>query len=237
MLLEFLICEPADAYHSKSKEYLTSHALADFRESPLLYRKRQLGLLKAEGNRAAFLIGQATHTLVLEGRQAYEEWVGRHGLTAPQAALVEEMAAAVGCHPIAKELLAEGVAEGVVRCEYRDIPCQARLDWLNPVRGLIDLKTCENLKFFENDVKTFGYVHQLAFYRALLAQVFGEKFPAYLVAVEKREPFRCGVWRIDPDVLDVAERENEVAIDRLAQCRQMNYWPTGYEELRVLNHI
>ncbi len=262
--LDFLLREPAEVYHAKSKEHLTSHALADFRENPLLYRKRQLGLV-VEEDRPAFQVGRAAHTLILEGRdayrrqyafggptnpatgklfdsrsKAYQEWAERQAkpvLTDRQAALVEELAAAVQRHPVAGELLAEGVPEGVIRRDYRGVPCQARFDWLNPSQGLVDLKTCDHLKYLEADARSFGYMHQLAFYRALLALQTGEVLPVYLIAVEKREPYRCGVWRIDPGVLAVAEQDNEAALERLVRCRQLDHWPTGYEELRVLDHL
>jgi hypothetical protein len=262
--LGFLIREPAEVYHTRSKEHLTSHALADFRENPLLYRKRQLGLV-VEEDRPAFQVGRAAHTLILEGRdayrrqyafggptnpatgklfdsrsKAYQEWAERQAkpvLTDRQAVLIEELAAAVQRHPVAGELLAEGVPEGVIRRDYRGVPCQARLDWLSPAKGLVDLKTCDHLKYLEADARSFGYLHQLAFYRALLALETGEVLPVYLIAVEKREPYRCGVWRIDPNVLAVAARDNEAALERLVRCRQLDHWPTGYEELRVFDHI
>jgi hypothetical protein len=158
-------------------------------------------------------------------------------LTDSQAALVEELAAAVQRHEIASGLLAEGVPEGVVRCDYRNVPCQARFDWFNPAKGLIDLKTCDNLKYLEADARSFGYLHQLAFYRALLAMTSGEQVSVYLVAVEKREPYRCGVWRIEPGVLDIAERDNEATLERLKYCQANDTWPTGYEELRVFNRL
>lgn len=262
--LAFLIREPAEVYHARSKEHLTSHALADFRENPLLYRKRQLGLI-IEEDRPAFQVGRAAHTLILEGRdayrrqyafggptnpatgklfdsrsKAYQEWAERQAkpvLTDRQAALVEELAAAVERHPVAGELLAEGVPEGVIRRDYGGVPSQARLDWLNPAKGIVDLKTCDHLKYLEADARSFGYLHQLAFYRALFALATGDVLPVYLIAVEKREPYRCGVWCIEPNVLAVAERDNEAALERLVRCRQLDHWPTGYEELRVFDHI
>ena len=66
-----------------------------------------------------------------------------------QAALIENMNAAVRAHEHAAALLADGVAEGVVRAEYCGVPCQARLDWLNPERGIVDLKTCDNLDWLQ----------------------------------------------------------------------------------------
>jgi len=217
--LRFLIREPAEVYHARSKDYLTAHALNDFRRCPLLYRRKELGLIP-ERDSAAYLIGRAAHTLILEGRQRYEreyaiggpinprtgqpygertkafaEWAERQNrpvLSDTQAALVEQMAAAVGDHLFARELLAEGVAEGVVRCEYAGHRCQARIDWINPIdgRGIVDLKTADELDSLELAAKALGYIHQLAFYRSLVAQVSGHVLPVHIVAVEKREPLK-----------------------------------------------
>jgi len=64
----FLVRESAEVYQAKAAEYLTSYRLADFRRCPLLYRKKNLGLVEDE-DRPAFLVGRALHTLVLEGQQ------------------------------------------------------------------------------------------------------------------------------------------------------------------------
>ncbi len=148
--LRFLIREPADVYHAKAKDFLSAHALNEFRRCPLLYRKKELGLVP-ERDTAAYLIGSAAHTLILEGRERYQrefavggpinpktgqpfgsqtkafaEWAAQQSkpvLSDAQAALVEQVAAAVRGHVFARELLAEGVAEGVVRCEYAGHRC------------------------------------------------------------------------------------------------------------------
>jgi hypothetical protein len=211
------------------------------------------------------VIGRAAHTLILEGREEYErrfavggpvnprtgnvygpktkayaKWAqaqGRPVLTDAWAVTVEAVHASAQSHPLMRELLSAGTAEGVVRATHRGIPCQARLDWLNPTLGLVDLKTCDHIARFARDVKQLGYFHQLAFYRTMLAEVTGELVPARLVAIEKSEPFRCGVWLVAPDVLAAAQRENEEAMERLARCRELDHWPTGYEELRVFDQF
>ena len=45
------------------------------------------------------------------------------------------------------------------------------------------------------------------------------------------------VWIVDPQVLSIAERENEAAIERLKDCESEDRWPTGYEDLRLLDVI
>ncbi len=259
-----IIHESADVYHAKAKHYLSSHALADFRRSPLLYHKKQSGLIP-DDDRPAYLLGCAAHTLILEKREEFErqfavggpvnpktgevygsrtkafaEWAAAQGkpvLTVDQAALIEQMAAGVSSHEIAARMLALGEAEGVVRTEYCGLPCQIRIDWLNPDLGIVDLKTCDDLTWFEADARRYGYAYQLAFYRSVLRQVTPVDVSVYLIAIEKKEPFRCGVWRVGEEVLGTAKQENEQAIGRLKACRQRNQWPTGYEEMRTFDYL
>ena len=259
--LRFLTREPAEVYHAKAKDNLSSHWLAEFRRCPLLYRRKRLGLIPRRES-TAFLVGQAAHVLILEGRERYEaefavggpinpktekpygpttkafaEWAERIGkpvLSDDQAAVIEQMAASVKAHIFARELLATGIAEGVVRREYGGHPCQIRLDWINPIegRGLVDLKTTDNLNSFEDSIDTYGYVYQLAFYRSVVGEAIGRTLPVHIIAVEKREPFRCGVWVIDESLLDQAQHENEQAMAELEACQQRGLWPTRYESLR-----
>ena len=257
---DFLICEPAEVYHAKAGEYLSSHLLGDFRKCPLLYHRKRCGLL-ADEDRPAYLVGRAAHTVILEGfevfhqtyavggpvnpktgqpfgasTKAWAEWAEAQGkpvLTAEHYNLVMRMAEGVKENAEANGLLAEGVAEGVVRTEYCGVACQIRMDWLNPQRGIVDLKTADDLQWFEADARRYGYSHQLAFYRAVLAQVIGAWKPVYLIAVEKKEPHRCGVWRVSDDTLSIAQQENEAAIRRLRHCEALGNWPSGYEDVRV----
>ena len=56
-----------------------------------------------------------------------------------------------------------------------------------------------------------------------------------LFADEKREPMRCGVWKLTVGILESCALENERAIAALRKCRRENTWPTGTEEMRVLD--
>lgn len=260
----FITCEPDHIYRQKSKDNLGSHALADFRRCPWLFHKKELGLI-ADEDRPAYLVGRAAHTLILEGRQrfaaeyavggpinprtgspfgsntkAFREWADAQGkpvLTDDQNYLIEQMAAGIDMNSVAIKLLATGVPEGVVRTRYIDTPCQTRMDWFSSHDGIVDLKTCDDLTWFEADARRYGYVHQMAFYRAVLCEVAGERYPVHIIAVEKREPFRCGVWRVGEDVLGIAEKENEEAMRRLQRCRERGEWPTGYEDVRVFDYL
>jgi hypothetical protein len=86
-------------------------------------------------------------------------------------------------------------------------------------------------------VRAFGYVYQLAFYRGLLAAVSGIYLPVHIIAVEKREPFRCGVWQVAPHVLERAQHENEQAMADLRRCRETGNWFTRFEGLRLIDQL
>lgn len=259
--------EPARDYHAKAKDYLSSHRLSDFRKSPMLYYKKQEGLIP-DHDSPAYLEGRAAHSLILEGHAAYEaefvtdarapvnprtgkpfgptsdkykEWADeqdREVITSDIATRVEAMNASVRSHEHASRLLTTGIAEGVVRTTYLGMPCQIRMDWFNVNQNAIcDLKSGDDLDYLIYDSKRYGYPWQIAFYRAVLANAMEGSvtdIPCYLIAVEKKEPYRCGVWNLADDVLAVCQAENEQAMERLRECRRSGIWQTGYEELRTM---
>ena len=259
--LNILTDEPADVYHGKAAQFLSSHQLITFMRCPYLYAKKRAGLIQ-DVDSPAYFLGRAAHTRILEGDRVYESEYAIGGPINPstgkpygsttkkflewqdeqqkpvipfeKADLIEAMNAGVRMNPVACELLAQGKAEGVVRVMYRDFPCQIRIDWLNPELGIVDLKTCDDLTWFETDARRFNYVHQLAFYQAVLEQTIEIQVPIYIMGVEKKEPFRCGVWQIPEESLIQARAENEAAMERLRDANRDERFVTGYEELRYL---
>lgn len=262
--LDFLLREPAGVYHAKAKDHLSSHALAEFRRCPLKFRRKELGLVP-DRDSAAYALGRAAHVLIIEGRERFEaefavggplnpktgqpfgqatkafsEWaasVGKPVISEADLALLQEMHASVRGHLFARELLTQGVAEGVVRAEYCGTACQARIDWMNPLddRGIVDLKTCDDLDDFGRDVHRYGYPHQMAFYREVVVQACGVEPAVHLIAVEKREPYRTGVWQLARRLLDRAADENVAAIEELKRCRASGVWPTRFESMRLID--
>jgi hypothetical protein len=260
--LSVLQTEPADEYHARATDFLSSHQLLDFMKCPWLHFKKRSGLI-VDQESTAYMIGRAAHCRILEGRDVYEssfalggpvnpktgrpfgantkafsEWAEAQGkpvLSHDNVELIENLAAGVAMNDEAIDLLLYGRAEGVVRVEYCGTSCQIRIDWTHPHRGVVDLKTCDDLTWFEADAKRYRYVNQMSFYQAVLAEIIGEYVPVHIVAIEKRQPFRCGVWRVSDDSLAVARSENEASIRRLISCREDGHWPTGYEEVRVLD--
>lgn len=276
----WLLDMTADEYHAATKrnEFTTSHRLNLFRKCPALYKKTIDGEI-VEGDTAAFAFGRATHVYIIEGKEKFDaEYVVSDGpinektgkpygkLTAAYAkwaaeqpkpvvgtedfAMLQKMREAVHAHPVAKDLLASGIAEGTIRTTWDGEPVQARLDWFDPERNLVvDLKTCADVDRFGYDIRDFGYIPQMAFYARCVCLARGGEsdatatgFPAcYLVAVEKKEPFRVSVVNIVALTLADAVfqhmggeswRDDACAmVDELKRCRETGVWPTRYEKV------
>lgn len=270
----YLLDIPADEYHAATKrnEYTTSHRLNLFRKCPALYKKTVDGEI-VEGDTAAFQLGRATHTMILEGMErydaeyttsdgptnpktggaygratkAYQEWAAQQAMPVigtDDFALMAKMRMAVHAHPVAADILKQGFAEGTIRTEWDGEPVQARLDWFDPERGILaDLKTCADIDRFGYDIRDFGYTTQMAFY----VECIGLAAPVlvlskvYLIAVEKKEPYRVAVVKFFPMTLvegNKADRlptkwglGNDACIRELKKCRETGVWPTRYEEV------
>ena len=155
--------------------------------------------------------------------KAYAEWASKQDvpvLSVADAAIVEEMAASVASHESARLYLTGGWAEGVVRARMGNeggVPCQARIDYVLPSPEgdgvhIVDLKTCRDLDQFEDDVYEYGYLYQLAWYIQMAKMAGAKALDPFIVAVEKREPYRCGVWLPQAKVIEQAGQANRVAL-------------------------
>ena len=264
-VLDFIIREPEEAYHARSKsgEYLSSHMLARFREMPFKYHATITGAYQ-EPERSEYAFGSAAHKLILEGieafeaaytvsdgpvnertgknygkdTKAYQDWLSMQTgeiITTADFNEITKMAQSITRHPEIPEKILRpgGIAEGVVRAEIEGVKCQIRMDYFHPDVGIIDLKTCRDISFFDYDMRNYGYAFQMAFYRAVLKEVSGINFPVYVVAIDKTDFHVCGYWHIPAAELDVAERINGAGIRRLKECRESGIWPTGYERKQI----
>ena len=69
--LGFLVHELEEEYRAKSKDYLDSEQLGDFREDAFLFHKRQRGLVPPESYRDAD-VDRAAQICILLGRDYYQ---------------------------------------------------------------------------------------------------------------------------------------------------------------------
>lgn len=186
-------------------------------------------------------INERTGKSYAVGTKAHDEWLAANGYAREQvindaeADALGRMAGMVRNHSVAAAYLEFGWPELVVRADLHGVPCQIRMDWLTcDAQGnhvIIDIKTTEDMTWFESDARRYGYPHQFAFYRDVF-QTTGVAVQVAVIVVEKKEPFRVSVWHMPVEVLDYHSAENRDALEHFKYCRQHDEWPTGYEAVR-----
>jgi hypothetical protein len=179
------------------------------------------------------------------GTKAHDEWMTANGLDRDHVITDEEsnaliaMANAVKRHDEAKRLLSFGWPELVIRLDMGGVLCQIRMDWFTHNNfhdnAIIDLKTTEDMTWFESDARRYGYTNQLAFYRDVFQAQTGEPVMIKVIALEKKFPFRVGLWELPNEVLDAYSNENALILESLKICQLTGDWPTGYENPRVFS--
>ena len=223
--LDTFIIESSEVYHSKRNDYLTSSQLKRF----LGFPDGMKDSVPDEIRKQNFLIGKVAHSMILEGRTAFEEEFlkgkssSQQILKDSQIKLIEELNVAVQANPQARKLLQTGFLERVVRALYCDLPCQIRIDWFNPFHGLVDLKTTDSLDQFDWEVRTYRYYEQLAFYRYVLKEATDVTVPVFFIIVGKKE-MKCEVREVPFGQLDGIETENRKALEQMAAARQPGQW-------------
>lgn len=237
LLREFVAC-PA-AYH----DILQGKARGNESDAMRLGKAAHKLILEGEhAYRGAFLVGgpfnERSGKYYASSSLAFSRWLDDNGLdrravvTPAEHEILLRLAESARRHPEIALLLGAGWPERSVRAVCDGVACQARLDWLRPDGVAVDLKTVADIARFEADAGRFGYLHQFAFYRdvALAAGAVGLDMVA--VVLEKKPPFRAGVWRFSAETLLPYSAQNRLALARLLRCRERGLWPTGYEKPR-----
>ncbi len=247
---------------ASSGEYVSSTMLREFRLCPAQYRDivaqkverqdtdafrfgRALHVLLLEGEtvfRSRYAIGgpynERTGRSYSPDSKAFDQWLEENGflkrqvVTDSEFAVMQRMVSSARAHEEIARLLSEGWPELSARSVIEDIQCQARLDWLRSDAVAVDVKTTSDIGRFESDARRFGYLHQFAFYRDVCRAAGAGEIDMIAAVVEKKAPFRSGVWHFSADTLEPYAVENRTALRTLACCRETNAWPTGYERLR-----
>lgn len=143
--------------------------------------------------------------------------------------------------PKAARYLDSGKPEVAIRGNLYGVQSQSRLDWWKEDENtLLDLKTCDNIDSFSKDLFFRGYDRQMAFYRKMLQGTGVGSIKVKILAMEKKEPYRVGIFSLGAATLDLAEA---TIMKRLGQFRhvQQTYgsdpWPRsmvyGEVELEV----
>lgn len=194
--------------------------------------------------------GKPTHILVPEGMKlttkAGKEWKAEQTLTvlgSQYAGLFDHGVRHVRENHTARDLIEASDEQVTLRREWDGIPgLQARPDWLcvggceasgwQPVAP--DLKTTISLNSFGRSVVDYAYHVQAALVATCLqgADVTGSVHP--LIVVEKASPYRCQVFWLSPEYVQLGAQRAYATLSRLAEHYESGEWPQTTEDSTTL---
>lgn len=143
---------------------------------------------------------------------------------------------AVFAHPKARALLeSPGPTEvsGIWQDMETGVLCKGRPDHLAPEyrKGptIVDLKSTDDASplAFRASVFRFGYHLQAGHYDDGFTQLMQPWEHVALIAVEKKEPFGCVVYRVLDEVVKAGKDQLRGLLAKYAECERNDMWP-GY---------
>jgi hypothetical protein len=200
-----------------------------------------------------FSLGTAAHQMFLEGIDSvavcpFDNWktkaaqeakaearaYGKIPMLAVQydecLAMVDAIRRQSDEHPTEPALFADGKAEQTLVWEEDGVLCRARLDWLrDDLVATDDLKTCRASANPEQWTRTafgIGADIQQAFYTRGIRAVTGRDPIFRFVVAETVPPYAISVVSMGSDVLAIANKKIDYALDKWRRCLDSGKWPS-----------
>ena len=199
-----------------------------------------------------FDVGNVCHQVFLEGIDAvaivpFDDWrtkaakderdaardAGKIPLLARDYERVEEMLVAVRAQLAVRDdaLFENGKPETTLVWEERGVTLRARLDWLLDDESEIhDLKTTSRSanpeSWCRSTLFNIGADVQAALYSRGVAVFTGTRRPEFkFVVCETEPPYPISVVAMGPDVLTLADKKIDWALDLWRRCLETDTWP------------
>jgi hypothetical protein len=233
-------------YHSGAG--IGSSQLKDFLISPgLFFYNHVLGFKKKETD--SLRLGKIAHYAVLEprhfldnyrimpdfgdlrsskNREAKSIWLndqppGVIVITEDERTLITRICESIAEHPIAVELLKDGIPEmsGYWIDQTTKILLRVRPDFRTRSKIIVDLKTCRSAKYriFQKDCYDLNYSLSVGMYITGASIIDGVQYNDFdFIAVEKYEPIITEVFVADDEFIDYGKSQFRIALDGLAEC-------------------
>ena len=241
---------------------MTAHMLRLFARSPLLYFNTISQPRPADTN-PAYKFGRAVHAYILQGEDVFNETFIAHDgpvnqktgkpygptsnayieffaamnktpVSMDEFSIIRKMDVAVSQHKDVK--LNDGIAEAVLQATWNGVNCASKMDWISQDGShLVDVKSCDSLEGFKYDINQYNYLQQMGFYWNMLKLNGANPTCVELLAVEKKDPYRAGLFRIDTRVLEEEAEGIGKLLDEYKECKAMNVWPPRFEDVVMIS--
>lgn len=227
----------SEQYHARP--HMSATKLKNFLKSPAHYK----AALELTADTPASRFGRMCHSFILEPKEfdaTYEPFDLDRRTKAGKAewARIQE----AGLEPIKPEkldtmidmrhaigsLIPAGDSEVTFEAVIEGVECQCRVDRIDALGRVYDLKTCQDITAVDRVFYSYGYDIQTVFYQMVM-DASGHGFGGMeFIFVEKTAPHDVAVREMDLTVRAPVERQIREALKRFRDCRAKDYWP-GFE--------
>jgi hypothetical protein len=235
-----------DTYHGieANRAYVSHSQIKAWQQCPSRWHAEFIAGTYTRPESDALLIGSYVDMAITQPAE-FAEWaesVGvlkKDGKPYSKFELADRMIAAVKASSLAISLLS-GDSQRILTTTMHDVPVRMMADDLNRVANtMTDLKTTRDLDNTEWNTEAherqhwityWSYWQQVAFYQAIVELVEGWTPDPWIVAVDKGDPPRVGVYQMhgygDADtMLDMAWNDIETALKAMASYRNIDTPP------------
>lgn len=137
------------------------------------------------------------------------------------------MVDSIASHPIASELLKDGVPErsGYFRCPRTGLLLKFRPDFYRQGETTIDIKSCRSAKFrdFQRSAYELGYPTSAGMYLDGASMIDGKKRDDFIfIAVEKEAPWLVEVYVADQELIEFGQKKYREGIVEISKCLKVH---------------
>jgi hypothetical protein len=115
--------------------------------------------------------------------------------------------------------------------------CKTRFDLCSHHDWVYDLKTTGDAspESFSRDIARYGYHIQAYFYLKAYKAAFGKTAKGFrFIAAEKKYPYAVAVYEASPAMIQRGGDLVEDALERLAECKASDCWPSYSDEVETI---
>lgn len=166
---------------------------------------------------------------------AEQRKAGRVVLTIKEVDTIKGMALELATHPFVQAGALNGLIERSIfwKDKKTGIYCKSRPDSIPTASAdFFDYKSTTSVHYrqIQRAIDTLGYHQQAALVRQGCREVLGldttaTQFTFIFLFQEKTEPFAVRDVHLKTSAIDLGERQNRAALDRMAYCLKVNHWP------------
>lgn len=241
-----------DSVYRGIKDHISISELNLLDKAPIVFKKYIIDGVERKKSKA-LRIGTLWHTVLLEPekigdfivsrsddertlffKEAEKEAKEKNTIAVSKKELDQALTARdeIMSHPKIKTLLQGALVERAMFWESDGVKCKGKFDAYNH-GALIDFKTTESIRGFQDSILSYNYHRQMAFYLDGLNACDVSCNRVYWIVCEKESPYLHKVFECDKESIFFGRQEYRELLKKYKECKLTNVWPGLNHDVEV----